>query len=595
MMTRADMHAALRRRLLGSRDAESGVWSGRLSSSALATALAVEALRTGGDAGDARLASRGAAWLDVHSNGDGGWGDTPESASNVSATLIAAAALRGSAAESRERLAKAEQWIAAKVGGAPTPGAVAAALKAVYGRDRTFAVPIMAFLAMAGGDAAAWRSVPSLPFVLALLPQRLYRFLRLQVVSYALPALIAVGFCRHVCTAKARGGWAWGRLLEGALLRRLERLQPSHGGFLDAVPLTAFVCLSLSHAGLGGHAVARKGLEFLRRTVRSDGGWPIDSNLRTWVTTLSARAVWRGETPPADAWKLEMGSVDDAERVAAWLVKVQTKVRHPYTGSEAGGWAWTDLPGGVPDADDTSGALIALKHLKAFGCRTDVSVAVRSGIRWLQRLQNADGGMPTFCRGWGRLPFDRSCADISAHALEALALWADVLPSVPRAMARLVRYLERSQASDGSWSALWFGHQEARDGRNPVVGTARVVAALRAALQAGSLGPEGPLAARLLQAGESWLAARQRDDGAWGVGAEPTVEETSLAVCALKGGGSQAAASRGIGWLVARGEAGLLRAAPIGLYFALLWYHEDLYPLIWSLEALGLGEGEEIG
>ena len=34
-------------------------------------------------------------------------------------------------------------------------------------------------------------------------------------------------------------------------------------------------------------------------------------------------------------------------------------MQHPYCLSAPGGWAWTDLPGGVPDADDTPGVLMA--------------------------------------------------------------------------------------------------------------------------------------------------------------------------------------------------------------------------------------------
>jgi len=36
-------------------------------------------------------------------------------------------------------------------------------------------------------------------------------------------------------------------------------------------------------------------------------------------------------------------------------------------------------------------------------------------------------------------------------------------------------------------------------------------------------------------------------------------------------------------WLSARNKT---NAAPIGLYFAMLWYDEELYPLIYSVEAL---------
>jgi len=41
-------------------------------------------------------------------------------------------------------------------------------------------------------------------------------------------------------------------------------------------------------------------------------------------------------------------------------------------------------------------------------------------------LANRDGGTPTFCRGWGRLPFDTSCPDITAHVLRAVEALAEV-------------------------------------------------------------------------------------------------------------------------------------------------------------------------
>jgi squalene-hopene/tetraprenyl-beta-curcumene cyclase len=361
--------------------------------------------------------------------------------------------------------------------------------------------------------------------------------------------------------------------------------------------------------------VARKGLEFLRRSARGDGSWAIDSNLRTWVTTLATRALLtesRGRP----------GACPDAERIAEWLVRTQLKAKHPFTGAQPGGWAWTDLPGGVPDADDTAGALIALKRLRESGCRTEVTEAVRNGVRWLLDLQNADGGMPTFCRGWGRLPFDRSCPDISAHALAALAAWAsevgedaaargDALPPVPAAresssraaqgMNRLVRYLAKAQEPDGSWLPLWFGHQEGPGGKNPVIGTARVVDALRVAQRELGVKSEEFVVGELLARGERWLLAAQRADGGWGMGREATVEETALAVTALTGGeeACRAAAGRGAAWLTRQGAQGLERAAPIGLYFALLWYHERLYPLVWALEALGRNcdgkEGKHVG
>jgi len=44
---------------------------------------------------------------------------------------------------------------------------------------------------------------------------------------------------------------------------------------------------------------------------------------------------------------------------------------------------------------------------------------------------------------------------------------------------------------------------------------------------------------------------------------------------------------RGTQWLIDHTQNGtVFPAAPIGLYFARLWYHEKIYPVIWTLSAL---------
>ena len=62
-----------------------------------------------------------------------------------------------------------------------------------------------------------------------------------------------------------------------------------------------------------------------------------------------------------------------------------------------------------------------------------VIAAAGNGIRWLLDLQNRDGGIPTFCRGWGALPFDRSATDLTAHALRAWMAWRGEVDAALRA------------------------------------------------------------------------------------------------------------------------------------------------------------------
>jgi squalene-hopene/tetraprenyl-beta-curcumene cyclase len=581
-------------RLLGQRNA-AGHWEGRLASSALATATAVSALALA-DPGSARhqgLIRQGLDWLAGHRNEDGGWGDTVLSPSNVSATSVcwAAFAIAGGAASHEAVVSDGASWLRRAAGGLEAER-LAAAIVRRYGDDRTFSTPILTALALGsrlGPEERAWSHVPQLPFELAACPHSWFRSLRLPVVSYALPALIALGQARHH-RRPTRNPLA--RLLRSwtgePTLRLLERIQPSSGGFLEAVPLTSFVVMSLLAAERRGHPAVERGVCFLLRSVRPDGSWPIDTNLATWVTTLSVNALWLLPDFDARCPSAEGGAIRE------WLLGQQLQHQHPYTHAAPGGWAWTDLPGGVPDADDTAGALLALRKLRL--SPESAQRAVAAGVRWLLDLQNRDGGIPTFCRGWGRLEFDRSSPDLTAHALLAWDAWRDELPRelrerVARASRKALLFLRSTQRQDGAWAPLWFGNERAPEEASFTYGTGRVLIALAAGLPASM-----PETALLGARATAFLLEAQNGDGGWGgaQGVASSIEETAIAVDALA---AQAAGrpdrdlehslSRGALWLIEASDHGRRTdPSPIGLYFARLWYFEELYPLVFSVSAL---------
>ena len=92
----------------------------------------------------------------------------------------------------------------------------------------------------------------------------------------------------------------------------------------------------------------------------------------------------------------------------------------------------------------------------------------------------------------------------------------------------------------------------------------------------------------------------QKADGGWSGGcstAPCSVEETALAVeslcaalehCPELRERLEPAIRRGADWLVERVDAGTWQQpTAIGFYFAKLWYFETMYPVIFTVAALG--------
>lgn len=569
---------------------EGGFWTGKLSSSALAVAVSIAAFHFHNPEQNRREIQLGFTWLKNNINTDGSYGDTRESKGNTSTSLLVYAALNLYAKQDSS-LKQLQHCVAAYLLQNNIDihsNHVANAILEHYQKDYTFSVPILTLCALCGiPEKDAFRKIPQLPFELALMPQKIYRLLNLSVVSYAIPALIAVGI---VIFKKKKSGKLIHWIRSGAekkALNILHNSMPESGGFLEAIPLTAFVSLSLSNAGYGDMEVVTKGISFLKRMQREDGGFPIDVDLSTWVTSLSVKALGHK--------KDEVLNIQQKESLTVHLKSVQNKMVHPFNGTSPGGWGWTNFSGSVPDGDDTPGAIISLLHLAP---HHTISKAMLVGGEWLLKLQNNDGGFPTFSRGWGKLPFDQSCADLTGHAFLAMATildhFQDDLSDTQKkkyvhSLEKSLRYLQKNQRGDGAWLPLWFGNQNTRNHENPVYGTAKVLSYLNDSKD--FLKPYTDLAknveALCIQA-EQFLVVVQNEDGSWGgdKNIPGTIEETALSVSALPYGKYDHHREKGLEWLDIYYRKNGLVSAPIGLYFASLWYDEKMYPLTAYLEAV---------
>lgn len=567
-----------------------GFWDGRLSSSALGVAVAIAALHFDDDVKNSGEIQKGIGWLQKNINTDGSFGDTPESQGNVSTSLLVYAALnlyaeqKAIAKQTQDKIADYLNSLGIDV---HSPQ-VAEYILAHYQKDYTFSVPILAMCGVCGVPGEdAFNHIPQLPFELSLLPRRFYRLLNLSVVSYAIPALVAVGI---LIFKKKKSNLFWRVVRKfsiGKAMTILHRMLPESGGYLEAIPLTAFVALSLINSGFADTEVVKKGIQFLKRTQREDGGWPIDVDLSTWVTSLAVKA-YRGNLNG-------FLTSDQQDKIADHFKLIQNEQVHPFNGTGPGGWGWTHFSGSVPDGDDTPGVILVLLKLQP---KEKVKNEVLAGAKWLKGLRNSDGGFPTFSRGWGKLPFDQSCSDLTGHCLVAVS---SVLETYRNEMERrdvrilddiftsALKYLEKKQSAKGSWLPLWFGNQINEGHLNPVYGTAKVVTYLKDAAghQWHSSAIKGKIE-KLIQKGNNFLIAVQNADGSWGgdKNIPGSIEETSLAISALISEKNMEVCNTGLQWLKEYIQQNDFKSAPIGLYFASLWYDEKMYPLTSYLEVL---------
>jgi squalene-hopene/tetraprenyl-beta-curcumene cyclase len=514
-----------------------GGWTDRLSSSAVATGLAVVALAAAGRDAHGRRIDDGLAWLRRSQRADGGWsdadGDPPASRSGTAFAMAAFQAAR--AADAEERLAGGRRFLAAAGGADLIPGMRGPG-------PRTWPAAAAVVWALVG--LRELERQPRQPVEVMLLPPRLR-----SMVSIALPGVLALGVMQSRLLPAGRVRRALAALAEPRALAWLRSVQAPDGGIEECPMLVALVLLGLELAGVA-EDVRRRCAAYLAATQRPDGSWAVDRDLEVAVTAYAVLALAEGGDVAAEA-KLRP--------TREWLLSTQWREPFRPLGLPAGGWAWA-VPSGWPESDDTACVLSALRLLGLHGGHP----AAVAGLRWLLARQNRDGSWSEWVRDSPILN-DRPCPAVTAQAVQALHLYGVGAPAV----ARGLRAMAAAQRPDGALASIWF--------RGHVHGTARVLEA-----RAG-VGGSVSAAAR-------WLLGEQRADGAWPARGE-TVEETAWALFALLAAGlppGDERAVRAVRWLVERQRPdGTWRASPVGLYFDDLRYSSDLVCHTYALRALG--------
>jgi squalene-hopene/tetraprenyl-beta-curcumene cyclase len=305
-------------------------------------------------------------------------------------------------------------------------------------------------------------------------------------------------------------------------------------------------------------AVARASVERLL-VVGEDEAYCQPCVSPVWDTALAAHAM------------MEAGG-DEAERRAdaalAWLKPLQVlDVKGDWADERPdvrpGGWAFQYNNAHYPDLDDTAVVVMAMDRAKGrAGAKYDEAVA--RGVEWTVGLQSRDGGWGAFDADndhhyLNNIPFadhgallDPPTSDVSARCVSMLAQMGE--RDTPRMKAALA-FLEKEQASDGSWFGRW--------GVNYIYGTWSVLCALNAAgVDHGSA---------MVRGGVDWLTRTQNADGGWGedcdsydlaykgyTAAASTASQTGWALLGLMAAGEvdHPAVERGVRYLMATQDAG---------------------------------------
>ncbi len=332
----------------------------------------------------------------------------------------------------------------------------------------------------------------------------------------------------------------------------------------------------------------------LRRAVEGWQGFTIDEGDRlrpeacqspVWDTALAVLA-------------LRDAGVDAASpplrKAADWLLAEEVSVKGDWAihrpDLPPGGWAFEFENDLYPDVDDTAVVALALRGLGVG------DAAVERGLAWTAGMQSRSGGWGAFdvdneAHWLYRLPFcdfgkvtDEPSADVTAHALEALAPVSRYRDEVERGLEWLLGEQER----DGSWFGRW--------GVNHVYGTGAALPALEAC----GLGSDHPA----MRSAVRWLDSVQQEDGAFGEDirsyaavnwrgrGRPTPSQTAWAllgyVAAGEAGSRSARAAANWLCIVQRSDGDWDEAHYTGTGFPLdfmIRYH--LYRLHFPLMALG--------
>jgi prenyltransferase/squalene oxidase-like repeat protein len=223
---------------------------------------------------------------------------------------------------------------------------------------------------------------------------------------------------------------------------------------------TCYALLALAASGMGHAAEVRRGMNWLQRCQRPDGGFAPRESVEesTWVTALTL--LLPPDTQSFDRSRAEAWTVDQTGRESGWVFRLRLWMLGADSSGDSmsfDGWPW--YPGAAAWVGPTALSVLALQKLSKRGggpaSRSDLNKRIDQGVSYLLARRCRDGG---WNHGSTRtLGYDSdSYPETTGLALLALHGFDD--PKVTQGVARGEQHLAVCQSSEGvSWLRLGLG------------------------------------------------------------------------------------------------------------------------------------------
>ena len=223
---------------------------------------------------------------------------------------------------------------------------------------------------------------------------------------------------------------------------------------------TCYALLALAASGMGDTAEVRRGMDWLHRCQRPDGGFAPRESVKesTWVTALTL--LLPPDTEGFDRPRAEAWTVEQTGRESGWVYRLRLWMLGAGSSIDSmsfDGWPW--YPGAAAWVGPTALSVLALQKLAKRGGGpanpADLKKRIDQGLSYLLARRCRDGG---WNHGSTRALGYDSDSYPETTGLALLALHGVDDPQVTQGLARGEQHLAVCQSSEGvSWLRLGLG------------------------------------------------------------------------------------------------------------------------------------------